>query len=106
MAKQLNSLTGKGYLLAKGQQWVEEYLETHTQAELAILAGYTKNGGPNAGAVSVALKSLGWASFNDSLLKNKRNRQRQATSRNNRQATMLLSAHRLRSSFRVELNYC
>ena len=64
MAKQLNSLTGKGYLLAKGQQWVEEYLETHTQAELAILAGYTKNGGPNAGAVSVALKSLGWASFN------------------------------------------
>jgi len=64
MAKPLNDLTGKGYLVNRGQDWVETYLESHTQAELAVLAGYTKNGGPNAGAVSVALKSLGWATFN------------------------------------------
>ena len=63
MSKQLNELTGKGYLVAKGQVWVENYLETHTQAELAELCQFRKNGGPNAGAVSVALKSLGWASF-------------------------------------------
>lgn len=64
MAKQLNSETGKGYLVSKGQAWVEEYLTTHTQKELAELAGYISKGEPNAGAVSVALKSLGWASFN------------------------------------------
>ncbi len=49
MAKPLNDLTGKGYLVNRGQDWVETYLESHTQAELAVLAGYTKNGGPNAG---------------------------------------------------------
>ncbi len=64
MAKQLNSESGKGYLVSKGQAWVEEYLTTHTQKELAELAGYISKGEPNAGAVSVALKSLGWASFN------------------------------------------
>lgn len=64
MAKQLNSETGKGYLVSKGQAWVEDYLTTHTQRELAELANFISNGKPNAGAVSVALKSLGWASFN------------------------------------------
>lgn len=47
MSKQLNSLTGKGYFLAQGQQFIEEYLRDYTQGELAQVAGMYKSGQPN-----------------------------------------------------------
>lgn len=66
MAKQLNPLSGKGYLINMGQQAVESFLETRTQANLAAEANLYKGNSkiPNSGAISNILKELGWATFN------------------------------------------